>query len=318
MTAIPNPARERQKVVAIVGLTRCGSTLLDLALGTQPGIVGLGEIATVLRPDTADSPRTALCTCGKVETLCNFWGPMRALLDRHAGADMDEKYRLCLRLFQEHFGAGTVLVDSSKNIGSVQILKHIAHVDLRVILLVRDVRAWIVSRLDDRARNPAKFSTDGVYVRNLRYHFGRAASAVAWMVPWLTRSPIYYGWLWQLQQWRLLHRLRALGVSGYLASYEMFTRAPEQELRRILSFIGVDQGAGINLPASASHIIAGNPNRDAPGRREHIHYDDRWQGRTDWQLPFRLLPWLSKMNQQLVYENHGQLLDRRMVDASRP
>ncbi|OGT79641.1 MAG: hypothetical protein A3H91_02890 [Gammaproteobacteria bacterium RIFCSPLOWO2_02_FULL_61_13] len=294
--------------MAIVGLTRCGSTLLDLALGTQPGIVGLGEIATVLRPDTAGIPRTASCTCGKVETQCNFWAPMRSLLDRHASADADEKYRLCLRMFQDQFGAGTVLVDSSKSIRSVQILKQIEHVDLRVILLVRDVRAWIVSRLDDRAGNPAKFSTDGVYVRNLHYHFGRTASAVAWMIPWLTRSPLYYGCLWHLQQWRLLRRLQALGVSGYLASYEMFTRAPEQEMRRILSFIGVDQGAGINLSASRSHIIAGNPNRDAPGRREHISYDDRWQGRSDWRLPF-VLPWVRKMNQQLVYENHGQLLD---------
>ncbi len=307
MTVVTTPPRGRQKVVAIVGLTRCGSTLLDLALGTQPGIVGLGEIATVLRPDTVETPRTALCTCGNAETLCSFWGPMRALLDRHAGAGMEEKYHHCLRLFQDRFGAGTVLVDSSKSMQSVQILKHIPHVDLRVILLVRDVRAWIVSRLDDRAGNPAKFSVNGVYVRNLRYHFGRTASVVAWMIPWLTRSPLYYGCIWHLQQQRLLRRLRALGVPGYLASYEMFTRAPEQELRRILSFIGVDQCAGINLPASHSHIIAGNPNRDAPGRREHIRYDDRWQSRSDWQVPF-LLPWVKKMNQELVYENHGQLL----------
>jgi hypothetical protein len=300
--------RERQKVVVIVGLTRCGSTLLDLVLGTQPGIVGLGEIATVLRPDTVNSPRMALCTCGRIETLCSFWGPLRALLDRHPGAGMEEKYRHCLRLFQDQYGAGTVLVDSSKSMDSVRILRRIEHVDLKVILLVRDVRAWIVSRLDDRAGNPAKFSATGVYVRNLRYHFGRAAIAVAWLVPWLTRQSMYYGCLWHLQHWLLLRRVQALDVPAYLVSYEMFTRAPESELQRILSCIGAQQGAGLNLPASRSHIIAGNPNRDAPGRREYISYDARWQGRADWQLPLRVLPWIRTMNQELVYDRHGQAL----------
>mgnify|MGYP001425511116 CR=1 FL=1 len=78
----------RQRLLLIRGLGHSGTTILDLALGAHPSIVGLGEAVRILerpRPDEAQRGPAQLrgalrhersCTCGKLAAECPVWGPL--------------------------------------------------------------------------------------------------------------------------------------------------------------------------------------------------------------------------------------------------
>ena len=81
-----SPARRR--LLLIRGLGHSGTTILDLALGAHPQLVGLGEAARILeRPAAGDEHRGPAqlrgdlrferrCTCGAVAAECPVWGPL--------------------------------------------------------------------------------------------------------------------------------------------------------------------------------------------------------------------------------------------------
>ena len=55
-----------RQLVYILGLSRVGSTLLDLTLGSHPPFVGLGEVFQVIRPDFDRFNAKEYCSCGKI------------------------------------------------------------------------------------------------------------------------------------------------------------------------------------------------------------------------------------------------------------
>src|SRR3712207_1957583 len=84
------------KVLAITGLGRSGSTILDIVLGNHPDIESVGEVTRVIRTgwisreSLREIPqkrlRRPICTCGKrldvlyVESsdeACPFWSSVR-------------------------------------------------------------------------------------------------------------------------------------------------------------------------------------------------------------------------------------------------
>ena len=84
-----------KKLLLIRGLGHSGTTILDLALGAHPQMVGLGEAARILaRPAPSDAHRGPAqlrgdlrferrCTCGEVAADCPVWGPVLAWLPEH-------------------------------------------------------------------------------------------------------------------------------------------------------------------------------------------------------------------------------------------
>ena len=71
-------------LLLIRGLGHSGSTILDLALGAHPQVVGLGEAVRVLSRPMADEVHKGpqqlrferRCTCGAVAADCHVWGPI--------------------------------------------------------------------------------------------------------------------------------------------------------------------------------------------------------------------------------------------------
>jgi len=53
------------KVIYIAGLGHSGSTILDMSLGTLPGVVGLGELKTLIDNQSRERHYSSLCSCGK-------------------------------------------------------------------------------------------------------------------------------------------------------------------------------------------------------------------------------------------------------------
>ena len=75
----------RYRLLLVRGLEHSGTTILDLALGGNPQIVGLGEASRLLRKprpgDKHNGPLllrgpdrfSRLCTCGETANNCSIW-----------------------------------------------------------------------------------------------------------------------------------------------------------------------------------------------------------------------------------------------------
>lgn len=90
-------------LLLIRGLGHSGSTVLDLALGAHPQMLGLGEAIRILRAPALHEERRGparlrgdgrferRCTCGCLAAECPVWGPVLTWLPEHDQSSMPEK-----------------------------------------------------------------------------------------------------------------------------------------------------------------------------------------------------------------------------------
>ena len=225
-------------VIVVLGSGHSGSTLLDLLLGTQPGLWSAGEVVQrpgiYRRPDAEES-----CTCGRPIVDCSFWASVRAIAPPEGEAEPPRR-RAALEAVAAVSGA-EVLVDSSKQSSYVAGLLD-EGVDARVVHLVRDARAVAHSH----ARKGRDF---GPSIRK-----------------WVSD---------QAKAQRVLDRFPA--APRTTVRYEDLVRDPAAALTRILaSLLGragaVDAWRGFR--ARETHLIAGNRMRFSDDAE--VRFDDRF------------------------------------------
>lgn len=280
-----------RKLLLIRGLGHSGTTILDLALGAHPRMVGLGEAVRILRKPLAGEERKGpfqlrgelrherLCTCGVTAARCPVWGDLLEWLPTHDHLPLATKFRrlmdaVSLTGVQSEDGEDWV-VDSYQDDLELP-LETFADLDVRVVFLVRDLRSWVHSRIRDR-RNQGK--------------------------PLLGSRNV--------ARWcRVNHRFeRALQRSGkpvFQLGYEELALAPEQALGRLCEWLGLTFCASMLTPglASGSHILSGNRVRFDPQKIRQIRYDASWLQAPAWPASAALnLPQLARMNRRLVYAN---------------
>lgn len=289
-----------KKVIFIASLAHSGSTPLDLMLGGHPRFVGLGEMSRMLTPDTDWLDRTGevLCSCGSTMDQCSFWGPMSATLRRNQGVGTQERYRILLDAFEEAFGKDCVPVDSSKHLEALQTLSSVTGVEVRVLHLIKDVRAWTVSMRDTGKR------TKAFYIKELLRKYGWKA----W-IAYVRRTSVYYFLRWYLANQRMQSFLKRENVSSFQFGYEELSLYPEFMIPDICEFLGVEVvDSMFSLLDSSSHSVLGNRMRAQMEKRQGIFYDSRWFYRNDWLLPAILFPHIMRYNAREVYRNvHGAL-----------
>ena len=158
---MPN-SMARTRVIFVAGLMRSGSTLIDLILGAHPDIVGLGEIHQFLEhsQEYIEIEDQIQCSCGKTLEICEFWSTMIDKAQRNPGSSTQERYAQMLEVFHTVFGTQRVLVDSSKSPQSLAAWLNMPYVDVRVLYVVRDVRAWTISQIDTCRRNKEYYLAD--------------------------------------------------------------------------------------------------------------------------------------------------------------
>lgn len=145
------------KVVFIAGVDLSGSTVVDLAIGSLPGYVGLGEIDNVLdshKRNTIESQggnvEKSLCTCGKSAERCSVWGPTLKFISSEEGASFPTRL-LKLMDAAHHAANAEYFVDSSKQISALK--KHRlferelyeSSADFSILLLRRGPVDWLMS-----------------------------------------------------------------------------------------------------------------------------------------------------------------------------
>lgn len=218
---------KKQKLVFILGLSHTGSTLLDLTLGSHPRLIALGEIYQIIRPDFNRFENNDRCSCGRMQSQCVFWGPVGELLKKNKNADIQRRYELVFDTFQDIFGQDRILVDSSKLPEALRVVQSFQHFDLKVIYLIRDVRAWTISRLNARNRYP-KYFESGRYLKNLvRFNFLKT-DILKHIISVLEKRPAYYF-------------LKKRFISYLKVSYEKLGLSPNQTLPKLFHYIDVQR-----------------------------------------------------------------------------
>jgi hypothetical protein len=268
--------------------------VLDLALGSHPQLIGLGEVVPLLRPGNAklDEP-DRVCSCGEPLETCVFWSAARAELRRLQDATVPQRYRRLMEVFAEVFGRDRVPVDSSKSLGALRIAAAVPALQVEVLHLIRDVRSWTILRLDTDIRR-REFTLRALYA----IHGGGV-----WR-PFLLRNSDARFVVWYRGNRRIQEFVRERNLPAFQLGYEEFSLDPGKLIGEICRFLGVDPiPAPTELSGSKSHIALGNRMRLQSDRQTSISYDSRWFYRTEWVLPSLLFPRIMRYNRLNVYRN---------------
>jgi len=294
----------KNKIVFILGVGRSGSTLLDVTLGSHPSFVGLGEIYATLRNDfNILENSTISCTCGNLVIDCPFWGKVAERILCRQTQPMAVRYQVLLDVFNDIYGKDYIIVDSSKFLQALNTVKNLTNVDLKTIYLLRDVRAWTISKLDYRARSPRGYSSNGWYVNKLAYTYGKKIKLLGWLVPYLTKVPFWYFLLWYYQNNKIITYLSQKGLPYFRLSYDELGLSPRSVMQGVFNYLNQKEPSGLSSEMSKSHVLLGSRKVLDPKRRTGILYDNRWMYRHEWLTSAALFRPIMKFNSTHVYGN---------------
>lgn len=281
------------RIVYIVGMQNCGSTLLDAVLGNAAGARSLGQVGSFHRYDSVRP-----CDCRQRPETCR--------LCRHVSSTLATRGELCafrrlssrpLRARQMHWTliatrrraqyarladvvfeavaretGSSVLVDSSKNVARCAALVHESGHDVRVIHLLRDGRGYLASRRHRAVKTEQRY-----------------LPPVA-MTAWLVKNLLISGLL----------KPRIPRDRYLLCRYEDLVTDPAAELQRIGEFAGLDT-EGLAEAVTGQGVA-----------RSHLFEDLR---RVDYRTvrldPTRLHSQRMPFAQNLLYWACGGLLSKR-------
>ena len=281
-----------QRVVYIAGCGHSGSTLLDLVLGGHSKLVGLGEAMNLVRPGGIELTRERglVCSCGETIDSCKFWS--KVVAEANGESNADQRYKHILNTFEKVYTKDCAAVDSSKELKPLQILLRNTDLDVKVIHLIKDVRAYTIS-LVDRAR-----------IKKAR---GKALTRKKKRLPdFILRHPLFHFRLWYWQNRKLQSFLKENKIPTLQVGYEELCMYPDKIIPRICEFLGEKSEESMQSLATTngSHVMRGNRMRNRSERRK-IMYDNRWFYRTEWILPSIVFPGIMKFNRREVYHNTG-------------
>lgn len=284
-------------VVFIACLPKSGSTVLDLLLSSHPQCWGLGEVYQLAKNDSLIWRHLADplcgCSCGKLALDCAFWGEV---ISRFSGGTSKEtesrKYEMVLDQASRTFGANCTVIDSSKDLAALALLRRIPGIKLKVIYLIKDVRAWTTSQCADEENERRQVLHDqGI---NL---LGRSKVRRR-----LERNPFWIFYTWYNRNRELRGYITASGLEHCQISYEALCFNSEFILTRLSDFLGFGSNAArLNIASAAGHNILGNRMRFQEEKRKLLIYDNRWFGDRKWLLPALTFPQIMNYNQLEVY-----------------
>lgn len=275
-------------VIFLAGAARSGGTLVEFVLARRFGLFPVGELIYVWERGYLENQ---LCSCGVPFLECPFWCAVtaeafgddasataarartlqRTLLRTRAvprilrpaqGSEfadaVDEYRRLLADLYRgvALVSGAQAIVDSSRSGAYGLMLEGIAELDLRVVHLIRDSRAYAYSRTRIRSR-PEIHWTHAQMLRT-----GAAVSAREWVRLNLLAEIL-------CRRRPAVSRLR----------YEDFAVDPEAALDPLAAVSGAraltEERAPTWLQAVGYHSVSGNPIRFDLAERD-IRLDDEW------------------------------------------
>ena len=238
----------RPEIIFVAGVDLSGSTVVDLALGSLPGIVGLGEVDNILVPakrslgEAKNGPiGDQLCTCGKLGKECPIWGPVLNYLQSHTASPYSIRYRFLLDQVAKTLTGVSYVVDSSKeSVALERVISAANDIPLqgppKVVLVRRGPVSWLLS--DDRRAKRRNLS------RNLRIRRRRLRK-------WATR---YRG---------LDKSITRLSLPTMRVGLSQLQADPDTLIYALRSGLGISlkPGESIDIGKTQSHVLWGSHHR---------------------------------------------------------
>jgi hypothetical protein len=283
------------RVIYITSLGHSGSTLLSLILGKHSCFVGFGPIADILVGNDLEQMRQrgSVCTCGSRIDECSFWRKVASELEASVEHDIKAQYQKVLETVENEFGGNCIAVDSSKGIRPLKILHGTPNINVKVLYMIKDVRSYTVSMIDNAKNDQAK-----------RKRAKKARNFIR--VPDFARLSFYYFVLWYLKNKRIQLFLKKHNMQYFQLGYEELCLYPNLMIEKICTFLGEEPEpsllSSLSIDNSRNHITGGNRMRRQSAKQQ-LSYDNRWFYRNEWLLPALVFPNIMIFNKGQVYRN---------------
>ncbi|MEZ4826787.1 MAG: sulfotransferase [Bacteroidia bacterium] len=234
-------------IVYILGLGHSGSTFLQMVLSSHPQVVGMGEVAKLLKEleSGVEEKDIPLCSCGETISDCTVWGPLR---EKISGSSRQEALDAILTAYESSF-PGTTMVDASKSLDFLRKYYQSAHYPnhkIKVILVIRDIRSWLGS-------------VKKTNIRKGRKHYGN----------------VYEGYRWLNANLRNMRFLKQSGYEYKTVVYEDLVFRFDSVKDDLFRFMELPP-APAEPRGSVYHDIYGNRMKNDPSRQGKIVYDHSW------------------------------------------
>lgn len=259
-------------IIYIAGYGRSGTTLLDIALGQHPEIMGGGEIATLARHVW---PNDEYCACGVPVRQCSTWSGIVARWSEGEPPGLIPEFRRAQWRTETLVGFGRL-------IERVRSSRHAARTaKLFEAIVAQSGRAIVVDSSKLPGRAFALAATPGVQLTVV--HVVRDPRGVAWSLKKgflrqveagvqreLRPKPLLYTALrWTIVNLAAERLCRRVGPDRSLrVRYEDFVADPQPVLREILARVDHEdarQPASIPAgPMRPQHQVAGSRHRMQP------------------------------------------------------
>ncbi|WP_313802836.1 sulfotransferase [Sphingobium sp.] len=280
-TAAPAPEQAAVKLIYVAGYGRSGTTLLDIALGEHPAIMGAGEVTTLARHVWDNGE---YCACGARVRDCPEWkaivarwvqGEPEGFLARYRRTQerteglvapgrllrwpgwRDHKRRtLKLLRGMAMVSERPILVDSSKLPGRAFALAAMPGIDLHVVHVVRDGRGVAWSLMKGHRR-----SVESGVQRELR-----------------PKPLLYTALRWSMVNLAAEMLCRRVGAKRSIrVRYEDFVDDPRGIIGRIVALVGEEPHIPATdlAPFEPQHQVAGSRHRMQKSLT--IRDDDKWK-----------------------------------------
>ncbi|MEM6696379.1 MAG: sulfotransferase [Pseudomonadota bacterium] len=280
-------------LVFIAGAGHSGSTLLERLVSGARGHLGLGEVYQLI--DQRNPIRHSLglhrCSCGVAIDACRFWTAAIAALSQVEHASEAARYAALADHLIDAAPRGSVLIDSSKSPRALMHLVASGRFEIKVLHLVRDIRAWLIAqkradRRNDIATLPQNIRRYGTFKGARRYAL---------------RSSLARAWHWKVTQQTVRRVIARHSLPHLPVSYERLCFAPDRVAGEIGAFLGTTippYAAG--AVCDDSHSIFGNRMRFDPAKLSQITYDYGWLADDAWLWTYALTPGLRRLNRSLL------------------
>ena len=267
--------KHKMKVLFILGSGHCGSTILDILLGSHSKVCGVGEIETYVRR----YKNKEKCACGEIASRCYFWSrvteglkinndwkvgrkKLDILLDNQEfyfasdGSEINKdkyikKQEELYEKIQDHTGC-ELIVDSSKYPQRVSLLSGSNKINPIILHLVRDGKGVTYSYLKK-------------YENSLRYI-----------------------WKWFAINFKTELLKNRIKCNCVFLKYSDLSKKPKRSIERILSGVGLEYEEQMlnfnNYNNIEQHQIGGN--RLKFNSINGIKEDLEWKDRLSWSHLF--------------------------------
>lgn len=251
----------KKNIIYILSTGHSGSTLLEYYFSTYPGKVGLGEAYNAIKNYRKDGTTSFSNYDKKTVEKSKFWKHIFNVTNEFNS--LEEHYRYLYKYIntEGEFSQYDTIIDSSKSMEALKILHSEYGENLKVALVIKDVRSWIVSQIQNKIRKKRKIP----FMFNFR----------------LIRE-------WYSVYNRRLKDLESLGINHTIISYDLFcldNSNIEEYLKNNFNLVG-----DANYSKTNSINILGNRMKQDANIELKIKYDYRWMKQGDWFLPWILTP----------------------------